>query len=145
MLEFYDCSWRSEAIVGLISLGEFLKMLVLSLFSFQVLPVGYELHACLNAFKEFASSSHARMSFLSSFILLQSSAQEDVESRIGMEREGNGSLPDEYDWKRCPPLLRCWRNLLRSIDAMDDYSICAMEAVNTLCLGALCLCAEGKK
>ncbi|XXG70875.1 hypothetical protein AAC387_Pa07g0258 [Persea americana] len=110
----------------------------------QVLPVGNELLACLEAFKEFASSSHARGAFVLSFIHIQSSAQEELESRIGMAREGNGSIPDEYDWRRCPPLLQCWKNLLRSIDAKDCYSIFAMEALNTLCLGASCLCTEGK-
>lgn len=109
----------------------------------QVLPVGKELLACLSALKEMASSSQGQRAFISGFAQIQSSAQGDLESRMGREIEGS-SVSDEYDWKGCSPLLSCWKNLLGSLDVKDGHSIYAMEAVNVFCLGAFSLCAEGK-
>ncbi|KAL5992963.1 hypothetical protein ACLOJK_013883 [Asimina triloba] len=109
-----------------------------------VLPVGRELQACVVAFKELASSTTGRRALTSIFGKIQSSSAEDVEAGIANEGVGDGNLPDEHNWRRSPPLLICWRNLLQSINSKDGYSIYAIDAVHTLCWGALCLCVEGK-
>ncbi|XP_058089695.1 protein virilizer homolog [Magnolia sinica] len=110
----------------------------------QFLPVGRELQACLIAFKELASTSPGRSALASIFRKVQSSSVEDVEAGRGKEVDVNDNLSDEYNWRRCPPLLICWRNLLRSIEAKDVFSVYAIEAVSALCLVASCLCGEGK-
>ncbi|XP_077212737.1 embryo defective 2016 isoform X2 [Tasmannia lanceolata] len=109
----------------------------------KVLPVGKELEACLLVFKELASFSQGR-SAIASILQIDSSDFEEPETGKEKEKDGCSNLSAEYDWRSCPPLLGCWKNLQQSIDAKDHISVYAVEAVNTLCLGALSLCMEGK-
>lgn len=68
---------------------------------------------------------------------------EEHESGKGQERNGNYNL-DDIEWIKHPPLLSCWIRLLESVDSKDDASICALEAVTTLSIGALCFCLDSK-
>ncbi|KAF5175836.1 Embryo defective [Thalictrum thalictroides] len=110
----------------------------------QVLPVGKELHASLIAFKELSFCSEGRGAFASISTHLQSSNFDEFQLERGHEEDGHGSVTNNSDWRRCPPLLYCWRNLLRSISVRECLSIYAIEAVGALSLGALSLCVEGK-
>ncbi|PIA54315.1 hypothetical protein AQUCO_00900690v1 [Aquilegia coerulea] len=110
----------------------------------QVLPVGKELHASLIAFKELAYCSEGRSAFASISTHLQSPNLDEFQLEGGHEEDGYDGVTNNSDWRRCPPLLYCWRNLLRSISGRECLSTYAIEAVGALSLGALCLCLEGK-
>lgn len=101
----------------------------------QVLPVGKELLASLIAFKELASCNEGRSAFASISIHLQSPNFDEFELERGH---------DDFDWRRSPPLLYCWRNILRSGNGRNFLSAYAIEAIGALSSGALCLCVEGK-
>lgn len=57
----------------------------------------------------------------------------------------NYNVPSMAEWKKCPPLLSCWMNLLRSIDTMEGLSPYAIEAVYALSVGSLQFCMNGNR
>ncbi|VVA15380.1 PREDICTED: embryo defective 2016 [Prunus dulcis] len=107
---------------------------------FQVLPVGKELLACLTAFKELGYCSEGRRALAATFDCVSSV----VDDR---EKDGNGnySLPNEYEWRKSPPLLCCCKNLLRSVDSKDGLSSYTIEAVNALSMGSFSFCLDGER
>lgn len=112
----------------------------------QVISAGKELLACLTAFKELGSCNEGRSALAAAFYGLHYIA-EDHEAYKGHEKDGNGNscLPNEFEWRKCPPLLCCCKNLLRSADSKDGLSSYAIEAVNTLCIGSLWFCLDGER
>ncbi|KAA8516811.1 hypothetical protein F0562_017079 [Nyssa sinensis] len=110
----------------------------------KVLPVGRELLACLSVLKELVSCSEGRSALLSICLHIQSSGVEECQSESRHERDGNYSLLNALEWRRHPPLLCCWTNLLSSIDSMDIPLVYAIEAVGVLSSGALLFCMDGK-
>ncbi|XP_075637615.1 protein virilizer homolog isoform X2 [Castanea sativa] len=108
-----------------------------------VLPVGKELLACLTALRELGSCNEGRSALAAISFHIQSANQE-LESDRGHERDENYNLFSEFEWRRRPPLLSCWKKLLRSVDIKDDLSTNVIEAVDALCLGALHFCMDGK-
>ena len=113
-------------------------------FVIQVLPVGKELLACLTAFRELGSCNEGRSALAAISFRIQSTNQE-LESDRGHERDENYDLFSEFEWRRCPPLLSCWKKLLRLVDIKDDLSTNVIEAVDALCWGALHFCRDGKR
>lgn len=113
---------------------------------YQVISAGKELLACLTAFKELGSSNEGRSALVAAFYGLHYIA-EDHEAYKGHEKDGNGNscLPNEFEWRKCPPLLCCCKNLLRSADSKDGLSSYAIEVVNTLCIGSLWFCLDGER
>ncbi|OVA07160.1 Protein virilizer [Macleaya cordata] len=110
----------------------------------QVLPVGKELLGCLIVFKGLAACAEGRNAFASISVQIQSSNFEKNEPERRQEQDGNDGILYDFDWRRPPPLLYCYQNLLRSIDCEDSLSTYAIEAVSALFVGALCFCMEGK-
>lgn len=108
-----------------------------------VLPVGKELLACLTAFRELGSCSEGRSALAAISFHIQSTNQE-LELGRGHERDGKYNIFSEFDWRMRPPLLICWKKLLRSVDMKDDLSTYAIDAVEALCWGALHFCMDGK-
>lgn len=109
---------------------------------FQVLPVGKELLSCLAFFKDLGSCNEGQSACVTTLHHINTSIEEH-ESGKGQERNGNYNL-DDIEWRKHPPLLSCWIRLLESVDSKDDASICALEAVTTLSIGALCFCLDSK-
>lgn len=103
----------------------------------QVLPVGKELLACLTTFKELGSRSVGQSALMVIFSRVCSSTSEELESERGYDRDGNCNLSTKLEWRKRPPLLCCWKKLLRSVDSKDVISSYAIEAVGALSLGAL--------
>lgn len=108
----------------------------------QVLPVGKELLSCLAFFKDLGSCNEGQSACVTTLHHINTSIEEH-ESGKGQERNGNYNL-DDIEWIKHPPLLSCWIRLLESVDSKDDASICALEAVTTLSIGALCFCLDSK-
>lgn len=128
-----------------------LKLLIFLVYAesslvYQVISAGKELLACLTAFKELGSCNEGRSALAAAFYGLHYIA-EDHEAYKGHEKDGNGNscLPNEFEWRKCPPLLCCCKNLLRSADSKDGLSSYAIEAVNTLCIGSLWFCLDGER
>lgn len=55
------------------------------------------------------------------------------------------NIPSIVEWRKCPPLLNCWMNLLRSIDPTEDLSSYGIEAVYALSVGSLHFCPNGDR
>ncbi|XP_010247298.1 PREDICTED: uncharacterized protein LOC104590359 [Nelumbo nucifera] len=110
----------------------------------QVLPIGEELLACVTVFKDLASCGEGRNAFSSIFEHLKCSSQEDLGPENGHESVGTDTGHDRYDIRKHPPMLHCWRKLLKLIDGKESFPAYAIEIVNALTLGALGLCVEGK-
>lgn len=108
---------------------------------FQVLPVGKELLSCLAFFKDLGSCNEGQSACVTTLHQINTSIEEH-ESGKGQEGNGNYNL-DDIEWRKCP-LLSCWIRLLESVDSKDDASICAIEAVTMLSIGALCFCLDSK-
>lgn len=104
---------------------------------YQVLAAGKELLACLTAFKELGSCNEGQSALAVAFYGLHYIV-EDHEAYKRHEKDGNcnGCLPNESEWRNCPPLLCCCKNLLRSADSNNGLSSYAIEAVNALCMGS---------
>lgn len=111
---------------------------------FQVLPVGKELLACLAAFGELGSCSEGRSALAAISFHIQSDTQE-LELGRGDERDGKDNLLSEFEWRRHPPMLSCWKKLLTSVDTKDGLSTDAIEAVDALSLSAVRFCIDGKR
>ncbi|PON63125.1 Protein virilizer [Parasponia andersonii] len=111
----------------------------------EVLPVGRELLACLTAFKELGSCNAGQSSLAVVFNRILSRTEE-LGSHRGYERDGSGNYGflNEFEWRKQPPLLWCWKKLLQSIDTRDVFSDYAMESINALSLGTLYFCMDGK-
>lgn len=93
-----------------------------------------------------ASSVEGQSALLSICLSIQSSGIEESESESRHENDVNYNLIDNaFDWKKQPPLLYSWVTLSRSIDSEDVPSLYAIEAVGTLCSGALHFCMDGKR
>lgn len=107
----------------------------------QVLPVGKELLSCLAFFKDLGSCNEGQSACVTTLHQINTSIEEH-ESGKGQEGNGNYNL-DDIEWRKCP-LLSCWIRLLESVDSKDDASICAIEAVTMLSIGALCFCLDSK-
>ncbi|XP_015900411.3 protein virilizer homolog isoform X2 [Ziziphus jujuba] len=123
---------------------ECLLMLAYLLKFCQVLPPGKELLACLLAFKELGSCYEGRSS-LAAFYRIHSSFEE-AGSQRGHERNGNANydILSDFEWRKRPPLLCCWKELLRSVDSRDSFLDYSIEAINVLSVGSLCFCVDGK-
>lgn len=109
----------------------------------QVLPVGKELMFCLMAFKELVSCNEGRSALVSIVRRTRFSLEEGFTG--GHEQNGNTGVHNEFNWKENPPLLCCWKKLLKSVDSKDGLSSNAVEAVSALSLGSLCFCLDGKR
>ncbi|KAL5545698.1 hypothetical protein UlMin_005385 [Ulmus minor] len=109
----------------------------------QVLPVGKELLACLAAFKDLGSCNEGRASLATIFYRIQSIGEH--ESHGGHEWDvSRYDLFTEFEWRKQPPLLCCWRKLLKSVDHRNDLSDYLIESINALSLGSLWFCMDGK-
>ncbi|KAH8490671.1 hypothetical protein H0E87_022991 [Populus deltoides] len=108
----------------------------------QVLLVGKELLSCLAFFKDLGSCNEGQSACVTTLHHINTSIEEH-ESGKGQEMNGNYNL-DDIEWRKHPPLLSCWIRLLGSVDSKDDASICALEAVTTLSIGALSFCVDSK-
>lgn len=110
----------------------------------QVLQVGKELLACLTAFKELGSSTVGQSSLAAIFHRIVS-GNEELGSHKRYERDsiGNYGFLNEFEWRKQPPLLYCWKKLLQSIDK-DGCTDYAIESISALCLGSLFFCMDGK-
>ncbi|GAV74125.1 LOW QUALITY PROTEIN: hypothetical protein CFOL_v3_17606, partial [Cephalotus follicularis] len=109
----------------------------------QVLQVGKELLSCLIVFKEIGSCSEGRSAFLSTLPHTHPNLEE-LETEKEDERIGNFNLRYEFECKKEPPLLCCWKKLLKSLDLKDGSQSYAIEAVHVLSLGSLHFCMDGK-
>ncbi|XVF76085.1 hypothetical protein PTKIN_Ptkin13bG0237800 [Pterospermum kingtungense] len=109
----------------------------------QVLPVGKELVSCLRAFKDLGSCNEGRSALMPALQYSSSSTHGELESERGHEKSGNFHFLYESEWRKSPPLLSCWRKLLRSVDSNDCLSTYTIEAVNALSIGSLCFCMGG--
>ncbi|CAN0847560.1 Protein virilizer homolog [Linum grandiflorum] len=107
-----------------------------------VLPVGKELLSCLISLKDLSSCGEGRSALLTFWSLVKGSSK-DLESEMGDERNENHEA-DDFEWSKNPPLLCCWRILLKSVDSMDGLSTCAVGAINALSVGSLSFCVEDK-
>lgn len=101
--------------------------------------------SCLRAFKDLGSCTEGRSALMSALQYSCSSAHEELESERGQEKNGNFHFLNESEWRKSPPLLSCWRKLLRSVDTKDCLSTYTIEAVNALSLGSLCFCVDGSR
>ncbi|KAK9290992.1 hypothetical protein L1049_009175 [Liquidambar formosana] len=110
----------------------------------QLLPVGRELLACLTAFKELGSCNEGQSALVAIFSRICSSSVEELESDRGLEGDGNYILFNKFEWRKRPPLLCCWKRLLRSVNSMDGLSTYAIDAVGALSLAALRFSMDGK-
>ncbi|XP_059646578.1 protein virilizer homolog [Cornus florida] len=110
----------------------------------KVLPVGEELLDCLSVFKELVCCNEGQSALMSIFLHIQSSGVEEFESESRHEKDGKYSLLNEFEWRKHPPLLCCWTNLLSYIDSKDVPPLFAIEAVGVLSSGALLFCMDGK-
>lgn len=110
----------------------------------QVLPVGKELVSCLTTLRELVSCNEGR-SALVSIICHTRSTCEEFDSGGGHERNGNLSILNEFEWRKNPPLLCCWKKLLKSVESKDGLSTYAVEAVGALSLGSFRFCLDGKR
>ncbi|EEF38272.1 conserved hypothetical protein [Ricinus communis] len=108
----------------------------------QVLPVGKELLSCLACFKELSSCNEGRSALMTLVHNINTSI-EGLGSEKGPEWNGNYNT-DDFEWKKHPPLLHCWKKLKKSIDSKDALSAYAIEAVNQLSIGSVCFCLDGK-
>ncbi|XP_059626354.1 protein virilizer homolog [Cornus florida] len=104
----------------------------------KVLPVGEELLACLSVFKELVCCNEGQSALLSIFLHIQSSGVEECES------ESRHGFFNGFEWRKHPPLLCCWKNLLSYIDSKDVPPVFVIEAVGTLSSGAQLFCVDGK-
>ena len=120
-------------------------MLWLVSLSPQVLQVGKELLECLTTFKEFGSSNIGQSSLAAIFNHILSGTEEVVQGRYERDSTGNYSFLNDFEWKKNPPLLCCWKKLIQSIDSKDGFSESAIECLNALNLGSLCFCMDGKR
>ncbi|KAM6547755.1 hypothetical protein CsatB_019431 [Cannabis sativa] len=111
----------------------------------QVLPVGKELLACLTVFKELGSDNVGQNTLVVIFNRVLSRTEE-IGSHRAQERDDNGDYGnvDEFEWRKQPPLLCCWKKLLQSIDSKDGFSDYAIESINALCLGSSSFCMDGE-
>lgn len=57
----------------------------------------------------------------------------------------NYNVPSAAELRKCPPLLSCWKKLLRSIDTTEGLSTYAIEAVYALSDGSLQFCKNGDR
>ncbi|XP_041028654.1 protein virilizer homolog isoform X1 [Juglans microcarpa x Juglans regia] len=126
-----------------LSAEDFLLILRYVLKFCTVLPVGKELLACLAAFGELGSCSEGRSALVAISFHIQSDIQE-LELGRGDERDGKDNLFSEFEWRRHPPMLSCWKKLLTSVDTKDGLSSDAIEAVDALFLSAVRFCIDGK-
>ncbi|XP_021289040.1 uncharacterized protein LOC110420160 isoform X3 [Herrania umbratica] len=110
----------------------------------KILPVGKELVSCLQAFKDLGSCTEGRSAFMSALLYGGNSSGGALESESGHEKNGNFHFQNESELRKSPPLLCCWKKLLRSVDSKDSSLAYAIEAVNALSLGSLCFCIDGK-
>ncbi|OMO49780.1 Protein virilizer, partial [Corchorus capsularis] len=110
----------------------------------QVLPVGKELASCLAAFKDLGSCSEGRSALMSALLYSSSLDYGVFDSESGHEKNVNLHFLNESEWRKSPPLLCCWKKLLRSVDSKEFSTTYAIEAVNTLSLGSLSFCMDGK-
>lgn len=97
------------------------------------------------AFKELGSYDKGRNT-LAAFYRIDSSV-EKVGSQRGRERDENANynILSDFECRKQPPLLYCWKELVRSIDSKDSSSDYAIEAINALSLGSLSFCMDGKR
>ncbi|CAK7342049.1 unnamed protein product [Dovyalis caffra] len=109
----------------------------------QVLPVGKELLSCVACFKDLSYCNEGRSACVTTLHHIYTSIEEH-KSGNGQERNKNYNL-DDIEWRKHPPFLSCWIRLLKSVDSKEELSICAIEAVATLSIGALCFCLDGKR
>lgn len=97
------------------------------------------------AFKELGSCDMGQKTLVE-FYRIQSSAEE-VGSQRGRERDEN-TIHDilcDYELRRRPPLLHCWKELLRSVEFKDVLLDYAIEAIYALTSGCLSFCMDGKR
>lgn len=101
--------------------------------------------SCLQAFKDLGSCAEGRSAFMSALLHGGNSSGGALESESGHEKNGNFHFQNESELRKSPPLLCCWKKLLRSVDSKDSSLAYAIEAVNALSLGSLCFCMDGKR
>lgn len=90
-----------------------------------------------------ASCSEGQMAFGATLSSIYYHARELDSGEDDMNVSYN--VPSEAEWKKCPPLLCCWKKLLRLIDTTESLSTYAIEAVHTLSVGSLQFCLNGDR
>ncbi|XP_047337824.1 protein virilizer homolog [Impatiens glandulifera] len=123
---------------------DFSMILSLLLELCKVLPVGKELLACLSAFKETCLASEGQQALLSITNHVKALFAKESDSTSMNEEPSYSSVFDTLNWKKHPPLLCCWINLLKSLDSRDVLPDHAIDAVTALSCGVLkfCMVAE---
>ena len=107
----------------------------------QVLPVGREMFACSMAFKEVASSYICRSAVPLIFSQLQTLNQDDEEKT---ESDTYDDPPNMDNWRCFTPLLKCFKRLLKCVDANNPTDYC-VETVYSSILGAIALSQYGDR
>ncbi|ERN00963.1 uncharacterized protein LOC18429037 [Amborella trichopoda] len=132
-----------KCFVGCLS-TEDLCSIALQLLNFcPVLPVGGEMRACLSAFKALVSQNHGRVALSSIVSRIETSVVDAQDPDNGNDMDQSGIVPEDY-WRRTPPLLNCWKNILHFISAENRCSMDTLDIINILSSGALSLCAYGE-
>ncbi|CAM0910585.1 unnamed protein product [Alopecurus aequalis] len=105
----------------------------------QVLPVGREMFACSMAFKEVASSYICRNAVPLIFSQIQTPNQDDEEKN---ETDTYHDSSNMDNWRCFTPLLKCFKRLLKYIDANHPTDYC-VQTTYSFILGAIALSQYG--